>query len=102
MSAARHAGYGLLPTRPGGQAAWRPDEPPGVAADSTTKRISIAQLLLAWVIRNDGVIAIPKASSIAHVKDNAAALGITFNSDELALINQAFPPPTVRVPLDAV
>ncbi|ATZ11740.1 aldo/keto reductase [Erwinia amylovora] len=66
------------------------------------KRISIAQLLLAWVIRNDGVIAIPKASSIAHVKDNAAALGITFNSDELALINQAFPPPTVRVPLDVV
>lgn len=66
------------------------------------KCISVAQLLLAWVIRQDGVIAIPKASSIAHVNDNAAALSITFGSDELAMINQAFPPPTARLPLDMV
>ncbi|CAO96603.1 aldo/keto reductase [Erwinia tasmaniensis] len=66
------------------------------------KSISVAQLLLAWVIRQDGAIAIPKASSIAHIKENTAALNIAFSSDELAMINQAFPPPMSRVPLDMV
>jgi len=66
------------------------------------KGISMAQLLLAWVIRKEGVMAIPKASSIAHVNDNAAALEVVLNSEELALINQAFPPPATKQPLDVV
>ncbi|MDF3008274.1 MAG: hypothetical protein K0R86_2141, partial [Enterobacter kobei] len=32
-----------------------------------------AQVLLAWAIRQPGVMAIPKASSVDHVKENAAA-----------------------------
>jgi len=47
-------------------------------------------------------MAIPKASSIAHVDDNAAALGMVLTSEELALINQAFPPPETKQPLDVV
>lgn len=66
------------------------------------KSISVAQLLLAWAIRKDGVIAIPKASSIAHVQENAAALTVTLNSEDLMLINQAFPPPSAKMPLDVV
>lgn len=66
------------------------------------KGISVAQLLLAWVIRKEGVIAIPKAGSLQHVRENAAALDITLSSDELASINQAFPPPTGKMPLDVV
>lgn len=66
------------------------------------KGISVAQLLLAWVIRKEGVMAIPKASRIAHVHDNAAALDVILTSEELALINQAFPPPSSRLPLDVV
>ncbi|MFS2225606.1 aldo/keto reductase [Pantoea sp. B65] len=66
------------------------------------KGISIAQLLLAWVIRKEGVIAIPKASSVAHVQENAAALNVSFSSEELATINQQFPPPTGKLPLDVV
>lgn len=66
------------------------------------KGISMAQLLLAWAIRKEGVMAIPKASSIAHIGDNAAALGVVLTSEELALINQAFPPPDSRQPLDVV
>ena len=38
------------------------------------KGITVAQLLLAWVISRQGVIAIPKAGSVGHVEDNAAAL----------------------------
>lgn len=66
------------------------------------KGISVAQLLLAWVIRKEGVMAIPKASSTAHVKENALAMQVTLSSEELALINQTFPPPTGKQPLDMV
>jgi len=66
------------------------------------KSITVAQLLLAWVIRKEGVIAIPKASSLQHVKENAAAAEIILNSEDLALINQAFPPPDRKMPLDVV
>lgn len=66
------------------------------------KGISVAQLLLAWVIRNEGVMAIPKAVSLAHLNDNAAALEVVLTSEERALINQAFPPPAGKRPLDVV
>lgn len=66
------------------------------------KGISVAQLLLAWVIRKEGVMAIPKASSQAHVNENAAALHIRLNDDELARINKAFPPPQRKMALDVV
>lgn len=66
------------------------------------KGISVAQLLLAWVIRKEGVIAIPKASSQTHVRENAAALQVRLSDDELALINSAFPPPQSKMPLDVV
>ncbi|RPE03147.1 aldo/keto reductase [Candidatus Pantoea deserta] len=66
------------------------------------KGISVAQLLLAWVIRKEGVIAIPKASSLTHVKENAAALHISLSDEELARINNAFPPPQSKMPLDVV
>jgi diketogulonate reductase-like aldo/keto reductase len=61
-----------------------------------------AQILLAWVIRYKGVMAIPKAASIEHVKANAAALDITLTSEELRLLDNAFPAPEVKTPLDIV
>lgn len=44
---------------------------------------SAAQILLAWVIRLPGVMAIPKAANVAHVEQNAAALEIRLSADEL-------------------
>ncbi|WP_312241640.1 aldo/keto reductase [Pantoea sp.] len=66
------------------------------------KRISVAQLLLAWVINQTGVLAIPKASSVEHVRENAQALEVSLNVDELAAIDRAFPPPQSKQPLDVV
>ncbi len=63
---------------------------------------SAAQILLAWVISHQGVMAIPKASSVAHVKENAAALNITLSADELAKLDRAFPAPQRKMPLDVV
>lgn len=53
-----------------------------------------AQVSLAWVTRNDGVIAIPKAVAPEHVRLNAAAGSLTLTSEDLRAIDRAFPPPT--------
>lgn len=52
-----------------------------------------AQLALAWVMAQDGVIAIPKASKQEHIRQNAAALDIELTREDFADIDRAFPPP---------
>ncbi|MCS3602648.1 diketogulonate reductase-like aldo/keto reductase [Buttiauxella sp. BIGb0471] len=66
------------------------------------KGTTVAQLLLAWVIHHDGVIAIPKAGTVAHVKENAAALEIELSQEEIELMEKAFPAPGRKTPLDMV
>jgi diketogulonate reductase-like aldo/keto reductase len=61
-----------------------------------------AQVLLAWAIRQPGVMAIPKASSVDHVKENAAALALRLSDEAVALLDQAFPAPGRKTPLDVV
>jgi len=53
-----------------------------------------AQVALAWVLRTDGIIAIPKATDPAHVRENRAALDLKLTPDDLAALDKAFPPPT--------
>ncbi|HKS32568.1 MAG TPA: aldo/keto reductase [Enterobacteriaceae bacterium] len=65
-------------------------------------RASAAQILLAWVISHQGVMAIPKASSHQHVEENAAALAITLSAEERASLDAAFPAPNRKTPLDVV
>lgn len=63
---------------------------------------SPAQILLAWVISHQGVMAIPKAASIAHVQENAGALSIALSAEEKARLENAFPAPAKKMPLDMV
>ena len=63
---------------------------------------SPAQVALAAVLRHDGVIAIPKASSVEHVEANADALEIQFDLEDLERLDAAFPPPKHAVPLDII
>jgi diketogulonate reductase-like aldo/keto reductase len=58
-----------------------------------------AQVALAWAIRQPDVIAIPKASDPAHVRENAAAAALVLDDADLAAIDRAFPPPTRPEPL---
>ncbi len=55
-----------------------------------------AQVALAWVLRNPGVIAIPKAGNVAHVRENAASLSVSLTSGDLADLDAAFPRPDGR------
>jgi len=59
-----------------------------------------AQVALAWVLRQDGVVAIPKASTIAHVRENHAALELHLTREDLAALDRAFPAPTEAIPLE--
>ncbi|HWE76838.1 MAG TPA: aldo/keto reductase [Stellaceae bacterium] len=54
---------------------------------------SPAQLALAWVLQQEGVVTIPKASNQAHVRENRAALDMALSGEECATLDQAFPPP---------
>jgi diketogulonate reductase-like aldo/keto reductase len=63
---------------------------------------SPAQIALAWAMRADGVIAIPKAVRAQHVRDNIAALDIALTAEDLAELDKAFPPPRGRRPLEMI
>ena len=64
--------------------------------------VTAAQILLVWVISHREVLAIPKASSIEHVAQNAAALDIVLNDDELAILDKAYKATERKKPLDMV
>lgn len=66
------------------------------------KGVTVAQLLLAWIISHKGMMAIPKAGSIAHVKENAAALEVVLDENDIAVMEKAFPAPGRKTPLDMV
>jgi diketogulonate reductase-like aldo/keto reductase len=59
-----------------------------------------AQVALAWVLRHDGVITIPKAGTPEHVRENRAALDLDLTDEDLAELDRAFPPPAERRPLE--
>lgn len=59
-----------------------------------------AQVALAWLLARDGVIAIPKAGSVAHVQENRAAADLVLPPDASDRLDEAFPAPTGPVPLE--
>lgn len=62
--------------------------------------VTPAQVALAWVLRQQGVIAIPKASRVEHVQQNRAALDLKLTEQDLAELDEAFPPPSSPEPLE--
>jgi diketogulonate reductase-like aldo/keto reductase len=58
-----------------------------------------AQVALAWLLRQQGMIVIPKATKLDHVRENRAAADLRLDDEDLAALDRAFPPPTSRTPL---
>lgn len=75
---------------------------PALAQVAARHEATPAQIALAWVIRQECVTAIPRASSPEHVRDNAGALGISLTPRDLADIDRAFPPPARPRPLEMI
>jgi diketogulonate reductase-like aldo/keto reductase len=58
-----------------------------------------AQVALAWLLRQDGMMVIPKASRQEHVRENLGALNLKLTDADLADLDRAFPPPGGRTSL---
>jgi diketogulonate reductase-like aldo/keto reductase len=58
-----------------------------------------AQVALAWLLRQEGMIVIPKATKLDHMRENRGAADLRLNDEDLAALDRAFPPPTSRTPL---
>jgi len=82
------------------QGRLRPDD--GLRRVAARHNASPAQVALAWTLRHDNVIAIPKATRLQHVRDNAKAAEIVFTEEDLADIDRAFPPPHRDMPLETL
>jgi len=86
--------------------AYSPIEQGRLLGDPALERIaerhgaSQTQVLLAWAIREGDVIAIPRSSRPEHVRENAAALQLRLSPEDLADIDDAFPRPRRKVPLE--
>ena len=77
----------------------------GLLENATLKKIAkrhdgtTSQIALAWVLRQPGAIAIPKASNEKHVRDNARSIEIKLTSEDFAELDREFPAPKSKKPL---
>lgn len=61
-----------------------------------------AQVALAWALRQPGVLVIPKSANPTHLRSNASAAELNLTSEDLGILDGAFPPPTRRQALQMV
>jgi aldehyde reductase len=73
---------------------------PGLRELAQRRGATPVQLALAWLLRRDRVIVIPKASTRSHVEENFAALQCVLDADVLAGLDRLFPPPRRARPLE--
>jgi diketogulonate reductase-like aldo/keto reductase len=73
---------------------------PQLRAFSERRCLTPAQVALAWVLGQEGVIAIPKARKLQHVSENRAAADVVFTAQELAELDKLYPRPTGKTPLE--
>ena len=59
-----------------------------------------AAVALAWVLRQPGVVTIPKATKPEHVRANIKAVDVKLDAEDLAALDAAFPPPKRASALD--
>ncbi len=72
---------------------------PAVQAVAAQHGATPAQVALAWTLRAPGVISIPKAARLAHVRDIAGSVELRLTAEDLAALDAAFPPPKHKRPL---
>ncbi|MCV3764530.1 aldo/keto reductase [Rhizobium sp. TRM95796] len=61
-----------------------------------------AQIALAYLLGQAGVIAIPKSSRPERVAENRASADVTLTPEALATLDEVFPRPTRKIPLEMI
>ena len=88
--------------------AYSPIEQGRVLENEVVRRVALrqnrtpAQVALAWVVEQQGVVAIPKSSNLDHVRQNREALDVQLTGDDLKELNHEFPPPTRKASLEMI
>ena len=60
---------------------------------AAAKKATPAQIAIAWLLHQEQICVIPKASTLNHVEQNRAALDLQLSSADLDQLNVAFPAP---------
>lgn len=71
----------------------------GLAALARSLGVTAAQLALAWTLRHDFTVSIPKAVREAHLRDNLAAADLVLDAATLTALDALFAPPRRARPL---
>lgn len=58
---------------------------------------SVVQILLAFVLKEKDMVAIPKAVGFDHIDENAAALALALTEEDLEQLSESFPAPTRKI-----
>jgi diketogulonate reductase-like aldo/keto reductase len=88
--------------------AYTPIEQGAILGNATLEQVAVrhgatpVQIALAWVIRHDNVLAIPRTGSAEHVRENAGALRIRLTEQDLKDLDSAFPPPRRKKALEMI
>lgn len=94
LPAARKAGIAIVGYSPFGRSAF---PRAAVASGSVLGKIATKhgatprQVILAALTRGEGLFAIPKASSVSHVEENAGAGDLALDDEDMGAIDAAFP-----------
>lgn len=73
-----------------------------VAAVAARHNATPAQVILAWGIRQPGVVTIPKTTTLSRVEENLGAVTLTLTDADLREIDKAFPPPRIKRALEMI
>jgi len=90
----RERGVAIMAYTPLGQGSMLGSR--GLAEIARRRGATPAQIALAWLLRQDGTIVIPKATRPEHVRENRGALDVALTEEDLAALDRAFPPPKSR------
>lgn len=77
----------------------RMTQDPAVMAVAQKHGATPFQILLAWVMQQPDVLAIPKSSNSKHLLSNLKALEINLTPDDFEILTKAYPKPTKKEPL---
>ncbi len=85
--------------------AYSPVEQKAFVNDSKLKNLAVkhnatpTQIALSWLLQQDNVISIPKATNPQHIKENRSALEIDLTAEDIKEIDLAFKPPNRKMSL---
>ena len=72
---------------------------PGLAPIAKKHNVTNSAIALAFTLRLPGMISIPKSSHEKRVLENAAAANLVLDDEDLAKLDETFPPPRKKRPL---